>query len=282
MNKKGNFVENWDESYASLKTTYSEDSDTPGNLVNKVQFEFVHEDLQKYLLNKNNAKILEVGCGGARTSLYLAKRGFDVTCSDTSVEALRLAEKNFALHNAKGTFLADDLLNSKIPAESFDCVMSFGLLEHFEDLSPLLTSITRLVKPGGIQIHCVITKKFSTQTIMDILFYPLNFLRRLFKGDLKQIFSRSFRDFPHYENSFTAREYCQAFKLSGNSILRCEAGGFLFPFFNLPFGLGSKLVHKIPNILEKLVRFTDRTQSRLFHKIAPTFYVVCRKNESVL
>ena len=159
MFKKGNKLENWNESYEGFKTTYSETIDTPANLVNRMQWEFVLEDIKRFSPASGQKKLLECGCGGARTSLYLAQRGFDVTCSDYAPGALRLAKDNFAACNVNGTFLQDDLLNSKIPVESFDCVMSFGLLEHFENIKPVLSSISMLVKPGGIQIHCIIPKK---------------------------------------------------------------------------------------------------------------------------
>jgi len=238
----------------------------------------VKEDIERFLPAGGKIKILECGCGGARTSIYLAKRGFDVTCSDYAPEALRLAKDNFAAAKVEGTFLQDDLLKTKIPDESFDCVMSFGLLEHFEDLQPLLANTTKLVKPGGIQIHCIIPKKFSTQTLMNIVLYPFKFIRNLLNGKYERIFEISFRDFPHYENKFTDREYCQAFEREDNTILACEAGGILFPFISLPLGIGNGLVRAFPNFLTRLVRLTDKTESRLLHLIAPTFYIVCRKN----
>ena len=277
MVTKGNKVENWNKSYDHFKTTYSETIDTPSNLVNNMQYEFVLEDIKRFLPASGQIKILECGCGGARTSLYLAQNGFDVTCSDFAPEALRLAKDNFAAHNVKGTFLQDDLLNSKIPAESFDCVMSFGLLEHFEDLQPILASTTKMVKIGGIQIHCIIPKKFSTQTIMNLALFPFRFTKNLLKGKFERIFTVSYRDFPHYENTFTAKEYCQAFEREGNTILRCEAGGILFPFLLLPFRIGDRLVAAFPEIFSKLIRMTDRTESKLMHLMSPTFYIVCKK-----
>ena len=280
MPTRENQVENWNASYEQFKTTYSETIDSPANLVNTLQYEFVREDIERFLPNPKEAKILECGCGGARTSLYLAKRGFDVTCSDYAPEALRLAKDNFAACNVKGAFLQDDLLNSGIPAESFDCVMSFGLLEHFEELHRILSNITKLVKPGGIQIHCIIPKKLSTQTLMNLVLYPLRFTKNLLSGKYERIFTSSFRDFPHYENSFTAEEYCRAFELEGNVILRCEAGGVLFPFLILPLGIGGRLVRAFPRFFAKIVRATDRTESKLMHLIAPTFYIVCRKRNS--
>lgn len=277
MGGKGNIVQNWNASYEHLETTYSELKDTPSNLANALQFEFVQQDIERYLPAPMRANILECGCGGARTSLYLARRGYDVTCSDNAPEAIRLAEANFAAAGAKGTFLLDDLLNSGISPVSFDCVMSFGLLEHFEDLRPVVSSMTKLVKPGGIQIHCIIPKKVSTQTLVSLILYPFAFVNNLLHRRFRRIFVTSYRDFPHYENSFSAREYCDAFRREGNGILRCEAGGILYPFIALPMGIGNLLVRAFPNRLADAIRRIDRTESRLLHMIAPTLYIACRK-----
>lgn len=282
MPEKENKIANWNESYENFKTTYSEVIDSPANLANTLQYEFVREDIERFLSPSKDLKILECGCGGARTSLYLAKRGFKVICSDYAPEAIRLAKDNFESAKASGTFLQDDLLSSKIPDNSFDCVMSFGLLEHFKDLSPILASVTKLTKSGGIQIHCIIPKKLSTQTFMNFVLYPYRFAKNVFSGRFEQIITKSFRDFPHYENKFSAKEYCRAFEREGNEILRCEAGGIVFPFLILPLGIGVKLVRAFPDFFVKLIRKTDRTQSRFLHVIAPTFYIVCRKSSSTV
>jgi len=278
MGKKGNKIENWDSSYEELESTYSEELITPANLVNYIQHEFVLEDIRKYLSQNKDPKVLECGCGGARTSLFLALRGFNnLTGSDYSPEALRLARANFDKFEKQATLVQDDLLNSKLPAESFDCVMSFGLLEHFENIQTLSRAITRLVKPGGIQIHCVIAKKFSVQTIMNVVWYVPRFMKRAIKGNLSGIFAKSFRDFPHYENTYTEAQYRAVFSEGGNEILRSEAGGILLPFFALPAGIGGWVVKTFPKSLCNLIRTTDRSQSRFMHFWAPTFYLVCRK-----
>ncbi|MFH2138231.1 MAG: class I SAM-dependent methyltransferase [Candidatus Omnitrophota bacterium] len=281
MEKKGNEIKNWDYSYKDFKTTYTECPTTPAGLVNYLQFQFVQEDIDRYLSSKDKLRILEVGCGGARTSLFLASRGYDVTCADFSPEAIRLAKENFASFGAEGNFVQDDLLNSKLPEESFDCVMSFGLLEHFEKLNQVVKASTQLLKPGGIQIHCVITRKFSTQTVMQILFYPVNLIKNLLNSKRhKNIFKKSYRDFPHYENAFSYREYCRIFQEEGNSVLKCEAGGVLYPFIAfLPFGIGNFVVTKFQKVLSELIRKIDRSESKIMHFFSPTFLIICRKDQ---
>jgi 2-polyprenyl-3-methyl-5-hydroxy-6-metoxy-1,4-benzoquinol methylase len=277
MSKKENKVENWNSAYQGLRTTYSEELNTPANLVNRLQYEFVAEDIERFLPSREGCRVLEVGCGGARTSLYLALRGYDATCSDNAPEALRLAQSNFEAAGARGTFVRDDLLNSTLPADSFDCVMSFGLLEHFENLHPVLAATTRLTRPGGLQIHCIIPKKLSTQTLMNAIYFPGRLARNVIRGRFEQLVAKSFRDFPHYENSYSAKEYSEAFEREGNTVLRCEAGGALVPFLFLPFGIGNRLVSSFPDGLAKLVRRMDRTESELMHRLAVTFYIVSRK-----
>ena len=240
----------------------------------------VYNDIQKYLPDYHNAKVLEVGCGGARTSLFLALRGIDVTCTDFALEATRLANSNFAAIGGTGTIIQDDLLNSKLPHESFDCVMSFGLLEHFEDLRPVIKSITSLVKPRGIQIHNIITKKFSTQTIMDAFWFPFKlFKNAIVKKVYKDILRKSYRDFPHYENRFSFSEYCNYFTEGGNTVLKCSPEGVLYPFISsLPLNIGTLIVKKVPNTLCSLFKWTNSTDARLLHLVSPTFYIVTKKN----
>jgi 2-polyprenyl-3-methyl-5-hydroxy-6-metoxy-1,4-benzoquinol methylase len=279
--KKGNIVENWDNSYSNLKTSYSEEINTLSILSNNVGWELTLQSIRAYLPNNSDTiKVLEVGCGGARTSLYLAQRGFDVTCADFASGALKLAQANFEASGATGTFVKDDLLNSTLPSESFDCVMSFGLLEHFEELDPVINSITALVRPGGIQIHNIITKKFSTYTIMNALWFPLRLIRNLIiKKSYKDIIRKSFRDFPHFENTFSYKKYCESFEDAGNTIMKCSPQGVLFPFLALPLNAGDSIVRRFPKFLRTVFKLTNNTESKILHSISPTFYIVSKKSE---
>lgn len=278
MISKGNLVDNWEQQYNPLKITYTENVKNPVDLAEQCTREFLYEDLRKYLPHSINARILECGCGGARNSLYLALHGFQVTCTDFSPEALRLAQANFAAFGAQGTFLLDDLMNSQLAPDSFDCVMSFGLLEHFEELGPLVANLTRLVKPGGIQIHSVIAKKFSTNTIANFILFPYRFLDlAIRKRDFRNIVRRSYRDFPHYENSFSWQEYARAFEKEGNEIIQCEPREVMLPLVHLPLRIGNVMVKCFHRKLYRLFKRLNRTKSRLLYLLAPEFCIICRK-----
>jgi 2-polyprenyl-3-methyl-5-hydroxy-6-metoxy-1,4-benzoquinol methylase len=277
MSKKTNSIDNWNNDYKNLKITYTDKYQSPSDFVNIIQYQFVLDDIRKYLPNNLSPSILECGCGGARTSLYLATNGLDITCSDNSPEALRLAKANFDSVCQSARFINDDLLDTKLPLESFDCVISFGLLEHFENIDHLIGNMTALVKPGGIQIHCIIPKKFSSVSIFNAIYFPARLIRNIFKGRFQKIIEKSFRDFPHYENSYTYQQYVAAFEKFGNKLIKCEASGVLYPLLNLPFGVGRLMIKTFPSLLESIVKRADRSSNVFMHFFAPTFYIVCKK-----
>lgn len=277
--KKGNKVNNWERQYKPLNITYSEEIDKVPDLSMVSLYRYVHQDILKYLHDHKNARIIECGCGGARVSLYLALRGYDVTCSDFTPEALRLAKANFKAFNANGEFLLDDLMSSKISSETYDCVMSFGLLEHFNDLDSLAINLTRLLKPGGIQIHFVIPSKFSTETMANMFWFPFRFLNLALRHrKFNNIIKRSYREFPHFENNYSWWEYLEAFNAVGNQTIRCEPQKVLLPILNhWPFHFGDFIAKRFSRQLLGLMKLADRTESRILHYLSPGFNIVCRK-----
>jgi ubiquinone/menaquinone biosynthesis C-methylase UbiE len=280
MSKKAQ--QNWEDAYTDKLVTYVADPRNPIDLEQMWNYKVIHKHIVNHLPNIKNPKIIEVGCGGARNALYLALHGVDVTCVDYSPEALRLARANFDAFNAKGSFLLDDLLDSNIPDNTFDCVMSFGLLEHFSDLKPIIDSLTRIIKPGGIHIHLVIPKKFSTQTIMNILMFPIKLVNNLIirRQPLRGILRRSYRNFPHYENTFLWYEYCGAFEKSRNEVLKCEPGGLILPFiFWTQFvGLGYTIVKLFQSPINKINEWVRKSTSPIIYRLSPTFTIISRKH----
>ena len=274
--------ENWGSAYTGKVVTYVEDIRNPSDLEQMWNYKVVYDHIVNNLSNIKNPKIIEVGCGGARNALYLALQGFDVTCADYSPEALRLARANFDAFGAKGSFLLDDLMDSIIPDNTFDCVMSFGLLEHFSNLKPIIEKLTRIVKPGGIHIHLVIPKKYSTQTIMNILAFPVKLVNNLIvrKQPLRGILKRSYRNFPHYENTFMWHEYCRAFEESCNEVLKCEPGGLFLPLIAWPMyiGLGYPVIKLFQSQIIKLNNMVRNSTSPLVYRLSQTYTIIARKN----
>jgi SAM-dependent methyltransferase len=106
----------------------------------------------QYLPDKNY-RILEAGCGIGRVVKYLHDQGYQ------SVQGIELNEA--AVRWVKGKFpelniTTGDLLNMPYESEYFDVLMSFGVVEHFQDgLDAPLKSLLRVLKVGGIAIVTV-------------------------------------------------------------------------------------------------------------------------------
>jgi SAM-dependent methyltransferase len=91
-------------------------------------------------------RVLEIGAGPGKDSLFFKENGLDVTCTDLSPEMVKLCQ-------AKGlTAYTMDFLNLGFPAASFDAVYALNCLLHVpkSDLGRVLENIRRLLKPGGL------------------------------------------------------------------------------------------------------------------------------------
>lgn len=98
------------------------------------------------------AKVLEVGCGTGQLSNFLGECSTrTVVGADLCLNSLRLAQE-FKLRNqlANVTFYQINLFRPPFRPESFDVVLSNGVLHHTSDPFGGFKSIVRLLKRGGI------------------------------------------------------------------------------------------------------------------------------------
>ena len=77
--------------------------------------------------------------------------------------------------------LRADARDTRLPAESYDCIYSVGLLEHFEDPKPLLEEAVRLLRPGGLHFAVIVSgrKDDDIRTFAYAFLRPLSFIWKL-------------------------------------------------------------------------------------------------------
>ena len=95
-------------------------------------------------------RTLEVGSGRGTVSQFLAADGHDVTLLDSSPQAAELARENFARHGLDGRFDVGDARELPYGSGAFDLVLSIGLLEHFDDPTPVVAEKARTCASGGV------------------------------------------------------------------------------------------------------------------------------------
>jgi malonyl-CoA O-methyltransferase len=93
-------------------------------------------------------KALDLGCGTARHSLWLAAAGADVTAVDFSEGMLAEARAKPGADHVR--FLVHDLDRPlPFPDATFDIVVSGLVLEHLRELGGFFAEARRVLKPGG-------------------------------------------------------------------------------------------------------------------------------------
>ena len=102
------------------------------------------------LLPTPPAMLLDLGVGTGWTSIFFAKRGFDVTAQDIAPAMIDIAEQNKKEAGVENlTFITSDYENLTENAK-FDCAVFFDSLHHAEDPGMALSSVYKALKPGGI------------------------------------------------------------------------------------------------------------------------------------
>lgn len=98
-----------------------------------------------------NSNVLEIGCGTAQLSNYLAATTpTRIYATDMTLASLQLGH-DFAKRNGiEGVrFIQANLFLPPIKPESMDILIANGVLHHTYDTKKAFMSISRLVKPGG-------------------------------------------------------------------------------------------------------------------------------------
>jgi ubiquinone/menaquinone biosynthesis C-methylase UbiE len=102
-----------------------------------------------------NKKVLDVGAGTGRLSLFLANRGAQVTALDMSPNMLELVKKK----NSKIQTIVSDAEDLSFDDESFDIVAAAFLIVHLKDPTRFFDEVYRVLKDGGIFIVTNINQK---------------------------------------------------------------------------------------------------------------------------
>ena len=141
---------------------YNENANKLAEMYLSKTFEQVHAAWLNYLtpiLNKKEARILDIGAGAGRDSQYFAQQGAANNISVTAIEAAltlaALGEKQTQGLNV--TWLQDSLpdLNTVTKQEvSFDLILLSAVWMHIPDFQRerSLRKLTNLLKPGGLLV----------------------------------------------------------------------------------------------------------------------------------
>ena len=110
------------------------------------------QKLLKFIELKEKQDFLEVGCGNGVVSKYIAKKyHLNVTGVDVDPEQIEFAKKNTDISNLH--FLEADATHLAFEDNSFDIVLSFGVMHHISNWLDAMEEIKRVLRPKGYFIY---------------------------------------------------------------------------------------------------------------------------------
>ncbi len=118
-------------------------------------FTKVQKDIPKFanLLKKNKVKkILDLGSGSGRHTVYLAKRGFEVFGIDIAQEGINITKNWLKKENLKADLKIGNIYKKlPYPNDFFDTIISTGVICHNNILGirKIIKEMERILKPQG-------------------------------------------------------------------------------------------------------------------------------------
>lgn len=111
----------------------------------------IHQRLLKaYVLaaDKVHGNLLEVGCGEGRGITWLIPKVDQFSAIDKIDQVVEGLKKKFP----QGNFISGNIPPLPYEDSTFDCVVSFQVIEHIADDNLYLKEISRVLKPNGLAL----------------------------------------------------------------------------------------------------------------------------------
>lgn len=173
----------------------------------KTQVKFFYDQYCSFIYEKilssfpksklKNLNILEVGCGRGTASIYLGKKlNCNIVGIDFSDVSIEIAKKNALKHKVNVNFLIADIFDhnpilskSIFANESYDVIISLGVLEHIEYIENCFDLHNKLLKANGLFCAMIVPEKRSIQDKFLFLNKSLISITRLFNSNALKDFS---------------------------------------------------------------------------------------------
>ena len=140
--------------------------------------------IQKQAIKYAKGKVLDVGAGAGRVSLYLQKRGFDVVAIDNSPLAIKVCKERGVKH---AKVLPIEKIGTFKP-NTFDTILmfgnNFGLFASFKKAKTLLKKFHKITSPSAL----IITENsdpYKTEDSVHLQYHKFNKKRGRMPGQLR-------------------------------------------------------------------------------------------------
>lgn len=110
--------------------------------------------------NFGHKKLLDLGCGLGRNSVYFAQKGFEVTALDISEYAISYTKKQAELNGVTIDTLLGDFTQMNIPEGTFDCIVCYNVVfqQNTENFRKFVEKLKKVLKEDGELYITLISK----------------------------------------------------------------------------------------------------------------------------
>ena len=106
------------------------------------------------LRERGARRVLDLGCGAGRHTVYLAREGFEVYATDIAENGLAHTREWLSQENLTAELKQSDISVIPHPAAFFDAVISIYVIYHktYADMQHAVAEIHRVLRPGGLAL----------------------------------------------------------------------------------------------------------------------------------
>lgn len=157
--------ESWNDYFkSSLESSQSSEELKLDSLWWQIVNRDIHHIVSPLMKGIDRPKLLEAGCGAARSSIALMSehKDADLSLLDISEYALAFARKEAERNGFLNVqYLNASLFNMPVDNESFDLTWNVGVIEHYDEekIEAMIKEMWRTVKDGGFLVIGIPNRK---------------------------------------------------------------------------------------------------------------------------
>jgi len=129
------------------------------------------EGLLRQVAQAGVTRAMEVGPGSGLYLPLLAQLAGEVFATDIEPSFLDRARERLA-GNDRARFVVDDITRTELPEASFDLILCTEVLEHIADWRAALTSMAKLLTPGGTLVLSTPQPRSPLELMGKVAFKP--------------------------------------------------------------------------------------------------------------
>ena len=133
--------------------------------------------------------VLEIGCGAGLITSHITKAGAHLTAIDLTDQAIEITKARFDLENLSADIKQMNAEKMEFENDTFDLVISWGVIHHSGNMQNIIDEIYRVLKPGG-KVYLMIYNKNSIRSIIYAYFWLGVVRAKLITLNVKEIISK--------------------------------------------------------------------------------------------